>query len=486
MVALLSLLSLGACRGTLDVYDHAAGGQAEMIVAEVTPAVVSARGLEELRLRGAGLQRVIAVHIGDAAATILDVDEDTLYVLLPRLRAGSPSIVLTVDDGRDVYLDGRVEVLPLELSYEPAANPPYAVPDGLSARVAAAGDFDGDGDLDVVVAGDTADAAALLLNEAGILHDVRGGEPNRFPAPGGVEGVAVADLDGNGSLDLLFTTVADEPATLLLNDGSARFVAGPALPAALASATRVVAADFDRDGWGDIALADRAADTPAVQVLLNRTGSAGSPANLVPVDPATFAETGVIAADIIAADLDGDADPDLVLLHAQADHADGRPYTVVRNDGGTFAVAGPPTAPLEGPGPRRGVALDHHADGDLDLYLGCNAQDRLFENIAGQLADTTATTLPVDDARVGAVAAADLDRDGFPEVVVAAYGAQNRLYTPGADGRMRDQTPVLPIARAESVAVLLDDFDGDGADDIFFLPRSGPATLLHWRPGGSP
>ena len=471
------VVALSACRGdaslqfpesTLPTIDAA------------EPPIVSARGFAELVLRGSHLAGVKGVSFGDAEAEILSVDDDAIRVLTPRTVAGQPDVVVTLGGAEGaVRAPGLVEVTALELSFTPAAIAPYTVVEGGTARAAAAGDFDGDGDEDIVIAGDTPEVSALLLNNWGTLTDALIADPQRMVAPAAVRGIVAEDFDADGDLDLLFTTATDQPLQVLLNDGSARFVSGPELPENLAVATRGHAADFDGDGLPDLALVDRAEGEPSAHVLLNRTPAPGAELWFVPVDASMFAAAGTASTDVVPIDIDDDGDIDLMVVHASADDAEGRPYTVLRNDGtATLTVDLRSAVPFADGNATRGVALDCHADGDWDVFLAGNGQDHLLENEFWRLVDVTPRMVPVDDSPVGDVVARDLDLDGNTDLVIANVGAQNRIYTSRADGRMLDETPHLAIARDATIAVVVLDVDGDGADDLFFLNKTGPATFL--------
>lgn len=473
LLAGLALLSAFACRGEADVF---IGGPDRPSVETVEPVTFSARGLTEVVVRGSHLDSVYAVRVGERDAEILSIDEDELRISTPRMVAGTADLVLT-SDVDEIRLPGFLEVRPISLSFEEVTPAPYTAPQ-TGATAAAVGDFDGDGDPDVVVGGETPDVAALLLNEHGILRDALVLDPGRLVSPGGVRSILVGDFDADGDVDLLFATAKDQPAKLYLNDGSARFLEGPELPASLFTATRGHVADFDADGLLDVALVDGADGEPAVHVLLNDWMAPGTPHALVPVDGAMFAGAGVIAADVSSVDFDGDADIDLLLVHARPEHARGRAYSVLRNDGRAQFTLDEAASSAATAGARRVAALDCEGDGDWDVFLAGNEQDRLLENQNGNFVEVTDEALPVDDSRVGDVVAQDLDLDGVPELVIANVGAQNRLYVSRSGARMRDETLRLPIARDDTVAVLVVDFDADGADDLFFLNAVGPSKLL--------
>lgn len=129
-----------------------------------------------------------------------------------------------------------------------------------SARAATAGDFDGDGKLDLVVGDDLAAQTFVYLNSGGSFA------APFIVGPGGVPySLAAADMNRDGTLDIVIGTFFDHARSVLFNDGTGRSF----------SFTRVsygdtegavyglALGDLNGDGFPDIA----AARTAAVNVL---------------------------------------------------------------------------------------------------------------------------------------------------------------------------------------------------------------------------
>jgi hypothetical protein len=118
------------------------------------------------------------------------------------------------------------------------------------------GDVNGDGSVDAVLSGWRNTGADPCPNRV-LLNDGRG----RFTETGQIfdealrhsHGLALGDLDRDGDLDLVLVTQQEPFARLYLNDGKGRFTAGRTLGAN--SAEKVAVADLNGDGSLDIFLA---------------------------------------------------------------------------------------------------------------------------------------------------------------------------------------------------------------------------------------
>ena len=138
------------------------------------------------------------------------------------------------------------------------------------------------------------------------------------------------------------------------------------------------------------------------------------------------------------ADLDGDADLDLVIARNHRPSEAGRaPSVVLRNDDGRFSIA----AEVDTERGLRSVGvLDYDHDGRLDLFL---VEDRfsggssvLLRNEGGlRFSDATADAGLPDDVHGLGVAAAELSGDDWADLFVAG---SNRLFVNDGAGRFRE------------------------------------------------
>ena len=137
-----------------------------------------------------------------------------------------------------------------------------SIPESKGLAVA---DLDGDGALDIVTANVTSGTVQIFyhVNDKW-LHYTKVDYPIGAEEPQQLE---TGDIDNDGDVDIILGKTSGANIVMLVNDGDQAFHAVP-LPQVTAYARTIWTADFDADGWLDIAL-DRS-DENSVLVLRNR------------------------------------------------------------------------------------------------------------------------------------------------------------------------------------------------------------------------
>jgi hypothetical protein len=233
--------------------------------------------------------------------------------------------------------------------------------------------------------------------------------------------------------------------------------------------------DYDNDGRQDIIFPD------GVRSRLYRNVSDGS-GEVKFVDVTTEAGLdGVDQANAgLFADVDNDGDDDLFVARYLA------PNKFFRNDGGKFVDQSKEFGLDFNSTSVTACFFDYDRDGYVDLYIGLyghafndvprlpffaqNAQpNRLYHNEHGQgFRDVTASSGTGDTGWALAVASADYDGDGYPDIAVANDFGRKCLFHNNGNGTFTDvakQAGVLDFSGG--MGLTFGDFDGDGLIDLY-------------------
>jgi hypothetical protein len=338
------------------------------------------------------------------------------------------------------------------------------------------GDYDNDGDVDLAVSLGSGEVR-LYRNDKGVLTSV--GAQLGMPQAGSHElrGLSWGDFDEDGDIDLLGgSTPTDKLTVVLRNDGGKTFTdvaadIGLTIPGRSARQTNWV--DYDNDGDLDVYSADRSGDNK----LFRNSGGKFTHV-FVGVGP-TDARPTVGACWL---DIDNDGDLDLYLANQS-----GATDAVWRNDGQSFTDVAPALG-MTGPQRTKdeggvGCAIgDYDNDGDFDIFAPNYGHNLLYRNNNNGTFTEVGKTLGVG-VENHAVSAdwGDIDNDGDLDLSVISYegapGAQtplNQLFrNDGAAGFVNVISKESPLNVADH-GVQFVDYDNDGALDLSVTDGYGP------------
>ena len=185
----------------------------------------------------------------------------------------------------------------------PFLQPTFAV--GARASPSEPADFDRDGRPDIAVANIDDDSVSILLGHG----DGTFGRQQRVVVGDAPRGIAVLDADGDGDVDVVNTNAASPAAanmTLLVNDGQGRFLAPQFFSAGIGSAWGLAAADMNEDGILDLVVGGHTSQT--MSVLLGRGDGTFAQG---PTRPA-----GGRVWMVVAGDLNGDRHDDVTTINS--------------------------------------------------------------------------------------------------------------------------------------------------------------------------
>ncbi len=211
------------------------------------------------------------------------------------------------------------------------------------------------------------------------------------------------DVDNDGDMDLVVANEGDANFSLMINDGNGNF-ANPVRYDGLAKPVTIRCADFDGDGYLDVAMNIRS--TTGV-ILVYRNLQNGTFA-----DYARYS-IGPTSLWMDVADIDGDGDQDIITACYG-----NNTISVLKNTGnGTF---GSQWIYNVSRGPSAVVAVDLSGNGALDMAVASADEDHiaiLFNEDPFAFYSFNTVTFGVGDGP-GAIASGDFDGDGDNDIAV--------------------------------------------------------------------
>lgn len=382
-----------------------------------------------------------ALHATDSV--FIDVDHD-----------GDLDVVVSVEHGvnRLYRNDGRGK-----LTY---------VPDAFGTRMhdsehVRAADFNGDGHMDVVFVAEADEYHQLYLGDGkGGFVDASA----RLPAHSQGNGLAVGDVDGDGLPDIFIGSTGEAgggkevPAKNLLFLGDPRrpgyFIDASAthLPQANDQTEGAVLADMDGDGDLDLVLASPS--QPNRLLVNDGKGRFKDESHRLELKvPMETREVHVL-------DVNGDGRLDIVFFNITSNNAgwEKDPQTrLLVNDGkGNYRDETAARLPAHTFSSWAGTVVDFNGDGAPDLLVGAiqvpgfvPLQPRTWQNDGkGNFKDVTLSVLPgVTVGRSWSMGRGDLDGDGKDDVFIGGWGTQARLLLSDIEKHRASLPPVPKLEK---------------------------------------
>jgi len=370
----------------------------------------------------------------------------------------------------------------------------------------AVGDVNGDGKPDLMVASYCASSSNCADGSVGVLL---GNGNGTFQAAvnyssGGYEAqsVAVADVNGDGKLDLIAANAICAPsgcatgsAGVLLGNGDGTFQPAMAFESGGFSAESVAVADVNGDGKPDLLVANTCIADGAFECVNGSVGVLFGNGDGTFQTAVSYGSEGTGASFIAVKDVNVDGKPDLLVANACGNDGDygcmiGSVGVLLGNGNGTFRAA---VNYASGGYETDSVAVgDVNGDGNLDLVVAdqCSSSGDCNGVTAVLLGNGDGTFQPAVPYESGgyaaqSVAVADVNGDGKPDLEVANLCASSNCTNGGVVGVLLgngDGTFQAAMSYgsggqdAESAAVA--DLNGDGKPDLVVANGNGNVGVL--------
>jgi hypothetical protein len=322
-----------------------------------------------------------------------------------------------------------------------------------NAVAVVAGDWEGDGDLDLAVADFGANRITILRNNGAGFFSVSSALTLQL----GARALVTGDWDADGYLDLAVANSGSDSIAIFRNNRSGAFIRSPIAIAGQQGPKALSAGDWDGDGDLDLAVANFGSNSVAV-LINDGTGVFAAAAKQPDL-------TDLIGASALASgDWDGDGDLDLASANSG-----NNTVAILTNDGaGVFSIESTVTDMVGAKALNTG---DWNGDSHLDLAVvnsdpssGANTVLFLINDGSGTFTPSQSLRYPTE---VRALISGDWDGDGDLDLAVADFGANSVAvlendgtgrFAPFPSGAVGGQIGVSGLAAG--------DFNGDGCLDL--------------------
>ena len=296
----------------------------------------------------------------------------------------------------------------------------------------AAGDFDGDGDIDIIFVSEDDRINEYYRNDGSGNFEAA---TDRLPTEGTTNGVATADLNGDGLADVVFGD--DGRNALLIADGEGGFrnETTTRIPDISDATQDVEFGDVDGDGDLDLLVGNEDQN----RLLINDGSGVFSDESSIRL---AYRDVGEETREADFGDIDGDGDLDIYFANVNFRRTGDPADRLLLNDGtGHFRDVTADRLPARTDFTMDADFMDIDGDGDLDIMT---AGLRIFQGLA-----------PVP----------------------------YRVFINDGSGTFTERTGEFLPSHVEAVGTDIEaaDFNGDGVIDLFLTNRAGPDFLLFGR-----
>jgi predicted nucleotidyltransferase len=346
-------------------------------------------------------------------------------------------------------------------------------PTGVNSSSAAWGDYDDDGDLDFLLAGHTGSIpiAEVWRNDGGDTFTQASTDPSGVSSAG----VAWGDYDDDGDLDILLTGITGSTRVTEVWRNEACRCSGAIFTQASTAPTgldygSVDWGDYGDDGDLDILLAGYTGSTRVTEIWVNNSYAGTFIKSLTVI-------TGTSDGDVSWGDYDHDGDED-ILLSGWSNG--GRVTQVWRNDMGAFTLANSDPTAVNHSSVDWG---DYDDDGDLDILLaGYTGSARVTQVWQKNGSLYTLASVAPTGVEYGSVEWGDYDHDGDLDILLSGYTGSTRVTEVWQnDGGVFTSASTAPTGVRRGAAAW-GDYDDDGDLDILLSgDSSGGRVTEVWQ-----
>src|SRR5690554_4455829 len=341
-------------------------------------------------------------------------------------------------------------------------------------------DVDNDGDLDLFIVGlayigfaNTEDVVLYRNDGNGNYTEDTG---NSFEGVR-LADVAVADVNGNGYMDLLISgrNTSNNPITkLYLNDGTGQYTLDNSVSFDGVQYGTVDFADFNGDGSPDVLITGKPVSGAIAELYINDGNGGFTKQTGTPF-------IGVDYSAVIILDVNGDNHLDII-ISGDPGNPDYSTNVYINDGTGQFTLQSTTLLPVN----RGALAYaDVDNDGDLDIVIvgrttsSAKAAKLYLNDGSGNF--TEDTNLSLTGVEFASAGFSDINCDGNPDLIVSGLvGNHNRsseIFINDGNGNYIEDTgnSIEPISQG---SISFGDVDGDSNNDILITGNSTGSGIM--------
>lgn len=344
----------------------------------------------------------------------------------------------------------------------------------VSQSSAAWGDYDNDGNLDIILTGE-------ISTNVGFSRIYKNNGDNTFTEQSQIElanvfygSVAWGDYDNDGNLDLLLTGATSQTnqiSKIYKNNGDNTFTEQTSIALTGVTNSSVAWGDYNNDGYLDILLTGNNG-TEYISVVYKNNGSNNFE------EQVTIMLSGVAYSSTSWCDYDNDGWLDILI---SGQEHDARITKIYRNNGdNTFSEQ--TSFNLVGVSYSASAWGDYDNDGFFDLvitgYNGNNRISKIYRNNNG-ISFIEQTSIELTGVYNGAVAWGDYDNDGLLDLLLtgnANDGIMTKIYRNNGNNSFTE-IPSQTLIEVWVSSVSWGDYDNDGDLDILLSGYTGSQRI---------
>jgi hypothetical protein len=334
---------------------------------------------------------------------------------------------------------------------------------GISYSTVAWGDYDNDGDLDILLTGQKINGERLskiYQNDGSNIFTEQTGIILQGVESGSAEW---GDYDNDGDLDILLT--GDECAKIYRNSGSGTFSEQTGIHLQAIRQSSVAWCDYDNDGYLDILLTGYNPSGNPISKLYRNTG------NNTFSEQTAISLPGIGNSSAVWGDYDNDGYKDILLGNSRIYHNNGDNTFTEQASISLTGVTEPSMA-----------WGDYDNDGDLDILLTGSSNavpvTKIYCN-NGNNTFSEQTGINLKGVYNGSSSWGDFDNDGNADILLTG-GGQVKIYRNNGNNTFTEYPDIIQSGIQNSSAAW-GDYDKDGKLDILLsgLSNNGCITKIY-------